>query len=50
MRRIADNKQFVVVGNYPKRQYLESSSETLEELGLTPNSALHLQPPESKKD
>lgn len=46
MKHVADNKNFVVVGNYPKRQYSDNLTESLEELGLMPNSALHLQPPE----
>jgi hypothetical protein len=43
MRKVADKKDFVVIGNYPKRQYEENESQNLEELGLAPNSALHLQ-------
>lgn len=43
MKKVADKKDFVVVGNYPKRQYDEAEPQTLDELGLAPNSALHLQ-------
>lgn len=43
MRKASRQSSFQLMGNFPRRVYLETEVEDLESLGFCPNALLHIQ-------